>query len=51
MEINFEANLRVARNNYEHESESEAGKPNAPGCPACGCFLEVTRTDTLLFHF
>src|SRR5512136_1220381 len=48
MEINFEANLRVARNNYEHESNAEAGKPNALGCQVCGCILEVTRTDTLL---
>ena len=48
MEIDFEENLRVARNNYEHESGAEAGNPNEPGCPTCGSFLEVARTDTLL---
>ena len=47
MEINFEENLRVARDNYNHEKEAETGIPNAPGCPVCGCFLEVSRTDTL----
>lgn len=48
MEIDFEENLRVARNNYEHERHAKNGTQNTIGCPACGCFLEVTRTDTLL---
>ena len=48
MEINFEENLLVARNNYEHERNAKSGMPNHLGCPSCGCFLEVTRTDTLL---
>jgi hypothetical protein len=48
MEIDFEENLRVARDNYEHEREAETGIPKALGCPECGCFLGVSRTDTLL---
>ncbi|MSM39128.1 MAG: hypothetical protein GJT30_05860 [Geobacter sp.] len=48
MEIDFEENLRVARNNYNHERLAEQGDTSQLGCPVCGCFLEVTRTDTLL---
>jgi hypothetical protein len=48
MEIDFEENLRVARNNYNHERNAEQGDTDQLGCPVCGCFLEVTRTDTLL---
>ncbi len=48
MEIDFEENLRVARNNYEHERNAETGIPDHFGCLVCGCFLEVSRTDTLL---
>jgi len=48
MEIDFEENLRVARDNYEHERKMETGIPKALGCPVCGCFLELSRTDTLL---
>lgn len=48
MEIDFDENLRVARDNYEHEREAETGIPNNLGCPECGCILEVSRTDTLL---
>ena len=48
MEIDFNENLRVARDNYEHEREVETGIPNNLGCPECGCILEVSRTDTLL---
>lgn len=48
MEIDFEENLRVARDNYEHEREAQTGIPKKPGCPECGCILDVSRTDTLL---
>jgi hypothetical protein len=48
MEIDFEENLRVARNNYNHERLTEQGDTGQLGCPVCGCFLDVTRTDTLL---
>lgn len=48
MEIDFEENLRVARNNYTHERLAEQGDTGQPGCPVCGCYLEVTRIDTLL---
>ncbi|MDD2273783.1 MAG: hypothetical protein PHH29_16175 [Desulfuromonadaceae bacterium] len=48
MEIDFEENLRVARNNYVHERNAERGDTGQLGCPLCGCFLEVARTDTLL---
>ncbi len=48
MEIDFEENLRVARDNYQHEREAEAGETGVIGCPACGCILDVSRTDTLL---
>ncbi len=48
MEIDFDENLRVARNNYKHEWDAENGTPNNLVCPVCGCFLEVPRTDTLL---
>jgi transcription elongation factor Elf1 len=48
MEIDFEENLRVARNNYKHEWDAENGTPNNLVCPVCGSFLEVSRTDTLL---
>ncbi|MEK9137286.1 MAG: hypothetical protein AAB393_09190 [Bacteroidota bacterium] len=47
MEIDFEENLRVARDNYQHENQAETCEPKAD-CPVCGCFLEVSRTDTLL---
>ena len=47
MEIDFEENLRVARDNYEHERHAESGTPDHLGCPLCGGVLEVNRTDTL----
>jgi len=48
MEIDFEENLRVARDNYEHERESAIGILNAPSCPECGGLLAISRADTLL---
>lgn len=48
MEIDFEGNLRVARDKYEHEREAETGILKKPGCPECGCILELSRTETLL---
>lgn len=48
MDIDFEENLRIARNNYEYERSAKNSTPDHLGCPECGCFLEVSRTDTLL---
>jgi hypothetical protein len=48
MEIDFEENLRIARDNYEHERKMGTAIPKALGCPVCGCFLELSWTDTLL---
>lgn len=48
MEIDFEENLRVARDNYDHEREEESGIPATPRCPVCSSHLETSRTDTLL---
>ena len=48
MEIDFEENLRVARDNYDHERELETGIPGTPRCPLCGSPLGAFRTDTLL---
>jgi len=48
MEIDFEENLRVARDNYEHEREAATGPLNAQSCPECGCILGVSWTDNLL---
>ncbi len=48
MEIDFEENLRVARDNYEQERDTATGMLNAPSCPECGGALKVSRTDNLL---
>jgi len=48
MEIDFEENLRVAQDNYEHEREAATGMLNTPSCPECGGILAISRTDNLL---
>lgn len=48
MEIDFEENLRIARNNFEHEQNAEINPPSSNACPLCRCNLEVTRTDSHL---